>query len=596
MILEQSLLPTPRQPHLPTPRFISSRPRLHDLEPNDPLRVLLVEDNPADARLIRELLGESRSTRYVVTHVPRLDEAVRALAEKRFDAILLDLGLPDARGLEALVPVNTLAPDLPIVVLTGNDDQEIALRAVQAGAQDYLVKGDADAKLLVRAIRYALERKQHERHIRHLADHDSLTQLPHGRLLRDRLRQALALSRRHKKMAALLFVDLDLFKQVNDTLGHAAGDAVLVQAARRLERCVRETDTVARVGGDEFALVVADITDVKQVARMADKALAALEAPMRARGRRVRIDASIGISVFPQDGTDPDTLLRRADLAMYRAKREGRGRHRFYAASDGLHVPRHLALMGGLPHAIERGELLLHFQPLIDLKRGSVSAIEALLRWRHPRLGIVPPNEIVSLAEETRLIATLEAWVLQHAGEQGRKWATTFFPPWRMAVNLSRRELETGNLAAMVTTMLAETGLDPWLLELDLNAGVLADCGEPVLSAVRDVRATGVRIHLDDFGVEPLSLSRMKSLPIDGVKIDRLLVAGCVRDDRDGAIVRAAIELAHGLRLQVTAEGVESAAQLDFVRNLGCDRAQGGYFSMPVPPESLSERLGRTWH
>jgi predicted signal transduction protein with EAL and GGDEF domain len=333
-----------------------------------------------------------------------------------------------------------------------------------------------------------------------------------------------------------------------------------------------------------------------QVARLAEKIVSTLEEPMRARGSAVRISASIGISVFPQDGNDRETLLRRADLAMYRAKREGRGRHCFYAESDGLHMPRRLALMGGLRHALDYDELLLHFQPLIDLASGHVSAIEALLRWQHPRLGLVSPVEVVRIAEETRLIGPLGEWVLRHAGEHGRKWASTHFPAMRVAVNLSRREIDAGNLAAAVTNMLADTGLDPWLLELDVTARSLADIAESVLDVVRDVRATGVRIHLDDFGVDPCSLSRIAHLPIDGVKIDRSLVAGCARDRVDAAIVRAAIALAHGMDLEVTAEGVENVAQLDFLRELGCDRAQGGYFSMPVRAEDLSRRLGQRWH
>jgi predicted signal transduction protein with EAL and GGDEF domain len=353
---------------------------------------------------------------------------------------------------------------------------------------------------------------------------------------------------------------------------------------------------VARIGGDEFALVAADITDVEQAARLAEKAIAALQAPMRARGHAVRIDASIGISLFPQDGKDADTLLRRADLAMYRAKRAGRGRHCFCTRRDDLHMPRRLALMGGLPNAVDREELLLHFQPLIDLKSERVSAIEALLRWRHPRLGIIPPGEFVPLAEEAALIGPIGEWVLKNAGRQGRNWADVHFPSWRVAVNLSRREIHTGNLAAMVINMLADTGLDPWLLELDLTAGALTDGAESVLDAVRDVRATGVRIQLDDFGADPCCLAKMKHLPIDGIKIDRSLVAGCARDTGDAAVVRAVIELAHGLNWQVTAEGVEDPAQLGFLRELGCDRAQGSYFSMPASSDDLSARLGGSWH
>ena len=592
------MLPTSssdRRPPTPAQRRIG-RDTGRTVAADEPLALLLVEDNLADARLIRELLSESRSTRYALTHVARLEDAVRELGEHRFDAVLLDLGLPDALGLDAVGPVNNLAPDVPIVVLTGNEDQSLAVNAVKAGAQDYLVKGQSDARLLARAIRYAIERKQYERRIRYLADHDTLTDLPHGRLLRDRLRQAVALSRRHKRMAALLFVDLDRFKQINDTLGHAAGDAVLIQAARRLSRGMRESDTVARIGGDEFAVVAADVTDMAQVTRLAEKALSSLGKPMTVRGHSVQIAASIGISLFPQDGNDPDTLLRRADLAMYRAKREGRDRHRFFAPGDGLHTPRRLALLGGLRHAVDREELVLHFQPVIDLASGTVSANEALLRWRHPRLGTVLPEEFLPLVEESRLDGAIGAWVLRHAGDQGREWATAHVPRMRVAVNLSHREIDGGDLPAVVTTMLSETDLDPWLLELDVSAGFFADATDPVLDVLRDVRATGVRIQCDGFGVDPLSLSRLKNLPIDGVKIGRSFVAGCVRDRGDAAIVRATIALAHGMQLEATAAGVESAAQLAFLRDLGCDRAQGRYFSMPIPPEDLSGRLRGPWH
>jgi diguanylate cyclase (GGDEF)-like protein len=521
---------------------------------------------------------------------------VQALGEARFDAVLLDLNLPDAAGLDSVGHLNAVAPEVPIIVLTGTSDQELAVSAVQAGAQDFLVKGKTDAELLARSIRYALQRKSYEKHIRHLADHDTLTQLPHSRLLRDRLRQAVALSRRHKRMAALLFVDLDLFKHVNDTLGHGAGDAVLIQVARRLEQCVRESDTVARIGGDEFAIVASDVAGVDDAARLAQKTLVKLREPMRARGHAVRISASIGISVFPQDGNDPDTLLRKSDLAMYRAKRGGRGGHQFYLRSDGLEVPRRLALVGGLRHAVERDELFLHFQPLVDLRTDRVSAVEALVRWRHPRIGVVPPGELVPLAEEARVIDDVGAWVLRHAGRQAQVWATTLFPRRRVAVNLSRMQVDNGQLAAAVTHMLWETGLDPWLLELDLTAGSLADGPEDLLEQIRDVGKTGVRIHYDDFGVDPCSLRRIKTLPIDGVKIDRSLVAGCARDPGDAAVVRAVIAMAHGMALEVTAVGVEDEAQLAVLKNLECDRAQGSYFSMPLPADELASRLGKRWH
>ena len=558
----------------------------------DQTRVLLVEGNAGDARLVREMLAEAGAVRFDLIRVSRLSDALKRLKEAEFDAVLLDLNLPDARGLQAIAPVSDTAPDVPIVVLSGLWDESLAVAAVQRGAQDYLVKGQGGASLLARSIRYAIERKQSEKYISYLAYHDGLTKLPNRRLLFDRLEQALALERRNQLTLALLFLDLDHFKHINDTLGHSAGDELLKSVAARLRGCVRQSDTIARIGGDEFAMILADIDRPDDARIFAEKILSALEAPFYVAGEELFVTASVGISLFPDDAREAEALLRNADVAMYRSKRMGGNTSSFYSRSVDLRTTERLVLSSDLRRAIERGELLLHYQPLVDLDSGRTTAFEALARWQHPVLGLIPPTVFIPLAEETGLITRVGAWVLRSACLEACRWQDEGLRSIGVSVNLSSQQFNQTGLLDGVIQVLEETGMEPSLLELELTeSGIMRD-PESAITTLSGLRSLGVRIHVDDFGTGYSSLSHLKRLPIDGLKIDRSFVMDATTGPIDAGIVRAIITMAHGLKMQVTAEGVTMKNQVDFLRELRCDRAQGFYFSPPLPRPALAKMIG----
>ncbi|OGP30873.1 MAG: hypothetical protein A2038_07435 [Deltaproteobacteria bacterium GWA2_57_13] len=552
---------------------------------------MLVEGNAGDARLVREMLAEAGALPFDLMHVSRLSDALKRLKEAEFDAVLLDLNLPDARGLQAIAPVSDTAPDVPIVVLSGLWDESLAVAAVQRGAQDYLVKGQGGASLLARSIRYAIERKQSEKYISYLAYHDTLTNLPNRRLLLDRLEQALALERRNQSTLALVFLGLDDFKHINDTLGHSAGDELLKSVAARLRGCVRQSDTIARIGGDEFAMILPDIDRPDDARIFAEKILSALEAPFYVAGEELFVTASVGISLFPDDAREAEALLRNADVAMYRSKRIEGNTSSFYSRSVDSRTTERLVLSSDLRRAIERGELLVHYQPLVDLESGRTTAFEALARWQHPVLGLIPPTVFIPLAEETGLITRVGAWVLRSACLEACRWQDEGLRSIGVSVNLSSQQFNQAGLLDTVIQVLEETGMEPSLLELELTESGIMRNPESAITTLSGLRSLGVRIHVDDFGTGYSSLSHLKRLPIDGLKIDRSFVMDATRESIDAGIVRAIITMAHGLKMQVTAEGVTMKSQVDFLRELSCDRAQGFYFSPPLPRPALAKMI-----
>lgn len=556
------------------------------------MNVLLIEDNAADARLVRDQLEEVEPGGFHIAHAQRLSDGLARLRQEHFDAVLVDLGLPDGVGLEVLEPIHDLVHEIPVIVLSGRSDSSLAIQAVQSGAQDYLVKGQGDGALIARSLRYAIERKRSELRIVHLAHHDGLTDLPNRRLLMDRLRHGVARARRNGRMLAALFLDLDHFKSVNDMFGHAAGDQVLQEVATRLLGCVRESDTVARFAGDEFAVLLQDVARADDVQRVAEKIREALRAPMCVGHVDLNLSASIGVSLFPVDGDQPETLLRRADAAMYQAKQNGRDLLFFHPASGPRSAPERAALAHGLRRAIEQGELELHFQPRVDAREHRVRAVEALVRWRHPELGMLAPSLFVPLAEEMGLMAAMTEWVLRHACDAVRAWGDDH-PDHAIAVsvNLSPGDLRR-RVRAMVERTLAETGLAPGLLELELTeTGMLgADDDETTLD-LGHLRQSGVSITIDDFGTGHSSLSRLKRFPIDGLKIDRSFVRDLTVNPGDDAIVNAIITMGHGMRLRVTAEGVEQLGQHTRLCELGCDEIQGFLYGPPRPIEELESLI-----
>ncbi len=563
---------------------------------SQPINLLLIEDDPGDVDLFREMLSDSKQHLFDVKWADRLRVGLEYLGSRRVDVILLDLTLPDSQGLETFTQVYAQAASVPIVVLSGIADEMIAMKAVQQGAQDYLVKGEVDGNLLVRAIRYAIERKATAEQLRHAAMHDALTGLPNRALLMDRLESSIQRAKDSKDyLFALLFLDLDRFKVINDSLGHAVGDELLIAIASRLQACVRSTDTVARFGGDEFAILLNNIQGFDDVTRIADRVQEALNLPVDLKGQTVFTTASIGIALSGIEYNRSSDFLRNADTAMYRAKVLGRARCEVFDTSMYDEVMARWQLETELRRAIERQEFRVYYQPFVSLRSGQIAGVEALLRWQHPERGLVAPTQFIPLAEEAGLIEPIGEWVLRTACAQTSAWQKDGYAHLQVAVNISARQLlpqsSTGqdrSLTELVKEVLRETGLSPQMLELEITEGVVIH--DSSLKIVNELSAMGARISLDDFGLSS-SLDFLKQLPLNTVKIDQSFVNGMVSDSGDAAIVTAIIAMAHSLKLEVIAEGVETGEQLAFLRSKECDKMQGSLFSQPLSAEAMTKLL-----
>jgi diguanylate cyclase (GGDEF)-like protein/PAS domain S-box-containing protein len=679
--------------------------------------LLVVEDHLGDARLLREMLKEEGS-RTDVIHVESMREAEQYLSQNGVDIILLDLGLPDAQGLEAVQRAHAAAPRVPLVVLTGLDDESLAARTLQEGAQDYLIKGETDARGLLRTLRYAVERKILEealfvereraqvtlncigdavactdtlgnisflnlegehltgwscrdavgrpmgdvvriveaasRHpmgnpmdveaqpggavslsvlirrdhseipieesvapirdrggqaigavivfrdvsagramamqIAHSAQHDFLTGLPNRMLLNDRVTEAIALARRHTQKVAVLFLDLDGFKHINDSLGHTVGDKVLQSTARRLVRCVRDSDTVSRQGGDEFVVLLSEVQRSEDAAVIARKMLHAISEAHSIEQHDLYVTTSIGVSVYPHDGLDAETLITNADTAMYQAKELGPERYQFFTPAMTVRAVERQFIEEGLRQALLRDEFTLVYQPKVDLRTRRITAAEALIRWNHPARGLILPSTFISVAEDCGLIVPIGKWVLREACRQARAWKDAGLPAISMAVNVSAMEFRDENFLKGVFAILDSSGVDPELLELELTESVLmrdAGATETILTALR---ARGIQLAVDDFGTGYSSLSYLKKFTVDSLKIDQSFVRQIIAAP-DEPIVNAVINLGRSLNLRVVAEGVEEREEAEFLEALQCDEAQGNYFSHPLPPTQFGALL-----
>jgi len=688
--------------------------------------VLLVEDNPGDARLLREMLNEQGSRGTALTVVPSLSEAEKYLAAHSVDIVLLDLGLPDGQGLDVVRRTHAVAPHVPLVVLTGLDDESLAAQTLQEGAQDYLVKSQIDTygttRGLLRALRYAIERKAledalfeekeraqvtlnsigdavactdmagnltflnivaekmtgwswqeaagrpmaeifrildttnrevipnpmdmavrrdqtvhlpansilvrrdgfeipiedsvapiHDREgaaagaviifrdvsaaralavqMTHSAEHDYLTGLPNRMLLNDRISQAIALAPRHKKHVALLFLDLDGFKHINDSLGHPVGDKLLQSIAERLVECVRASDTVSRQGGDEFVVLLSEVEHSEDAAITATRMLQAVAQPHSVGERDLHVTTSIGVSVYPDDGLDAETLIKNADTAMYQAKENGRQSYQFFKPAMNVRAVERQFLEEGLRRSLERQEFALHYQPKIDLMTGAMTGAEALIRWTNPTRGSISPADFIPVAEDCGLILPIGAWVLREACGQARAWMDAGLPIKTIAVNVSAMEFRDDNFLENVFAILEKTDLDPRSLELEITESVLMKHAASAAAILQTLRERGIRVTVDDFGTGYSSLSYLRKFPVDSLKIDQSFVRQIGADGDDSTIVKAVIGMAQGLKLRVIAEGVETADEVAFLRACRCEEAQGYYFSRPVPAQQFATLL-----
>ncbi len=683
-------------------------------------RVLLIEADSSDARLIRSSIANARGGPFEVEWVSKLSDALERLRGNRIDVVFADLFLLDSRGLETFDRLSVAAPQVPIVILCGVKAEELAIHCVHRGARDYLLKGHVDSHSFSRTLQNMIERKAmedalfvekeraqvtldsigdavlctdvsgkitylnlvaenltgwsrqeaedrplaevfriidaatrescrnpmelaiqqdravglaansilirrdgveaaiedsaapiHDREGRvtgavivfhdvnaakkmtiqmsELAHNDFLTGLPNRVQLNDRIAQAIAATHRHHNKVAVLFLDLDHFKHINDSLGHAVGDLLLRSVAKRLVSCVRDSDTISRLGGDEFVVLLSEVVHSRNAALCAQKLLTMLKAPNFIGHHGFEISASIGISVYPDDGLDPETLIKTADIAMYYAKENGRNNFKFFEQEMNVRAVERQTIEADLRGALERQEFVVQYQPRIDLQKGGITGAEALIRWLHPQRGLLLPSTFVPVAEDSGLILPIGIWVRRQACLQARAWQDAGLPPLPVAVNVSLVEFRDRNFLESVRAILEETRLEPSCLELDLTESVLMQHVETTTSVLKQLKATGVQLAVDDFGTGFSSLGHLRRFPIDALKIDRSFVREITSNPDDATIVTAVISMGRSLRRRVIAEGVETREQLEFLQNKLCPEGQGYYFSRPVSPQQFAQ-------
>ncbi len=550
------------------------------------IKVLLVEDSPADAAHLMELLCGVDREDFAVTYELSVTDAVARLSNETFDAALVELSTTGGPDVPGLTDLKTQAPLLPVVLLCKPGERNIATEAMKRGAQDYVEEDDRTGELLGRSILYAIERVHAAEQLAFLAQHDPLTGLANRAAFRDRVVQALARSDRNQAPGALLLVDLDSFKAVNDTRGHDVGDLLLKHVADQLRSLMRPYDVIARLGGDEFGILLEDVSEARDAGRMAERLLESMAEPFVVGDIEVFRTASLGAVVFPFDGADAASLMRNADFAMYRAKRQGGGTAAFYTPSMGVRIHEQLALEHDLHGALAHDEFILHYQPQVSLSTDKVTGVEALVRWQHPERGLISPNAFIPAAEKSGLIGAIGEWALRTACRQRQDWVEAGLDVGRIAVNLSPRQLSGNAFVELTERTLSDVGLDPNLLELEITEALFLEHDQATIEKLGRLRRLGIRIAVDDFGTGYSCLSRLTNLPVDTLKIDRSLISNA-NEGQNAAVTRAIIALARELELGVTCEGVESEAHVSFLRQHGCDIIQGHLVSSPIPPEEI---------
>ncbi len=552
---------------------------------SEPIRILLVEDNPADARLVSEYLKGPGEERFEITSVGRLADVGDVMNRMTFNVVLLDLSLPDGNGLETVRGMMAIEPSVPIVVLTGHEDESLGLKAIQCGAQDFIPKREIEAQPLTRSILYAIQRKSTERLIQKLAHFDLLTQLPNRQLFFDRFYQLITRSNREKSSFAIFFIDLDRFKEVNDRLGHEAGDYVLKEVAKRISETIRSEDTVARFGGDEFTLLVPDVSDAASAAQVAEKVMHIFEAPIHFGNEQIHISPSIGIGIYPRDGSNAKVLLQRADIAMYAAKRGGSGQYRLYS-SFLVHQETRTDVEAQFQQAVDKDEFEVVYQPRLQLSSGTVSGAEALLRWRSPERGLLFPGDFLDLAEKHGQMEKLGRWVVTHVLKTMRLCLDSG-DSFVVSVNLSPAEVLRPGFAEEFMSLCEEYRVPPNLLELELTESQVVPNWEKIVEILGGLRRFGVRIAIDDFGSGYASLDYLIRQSFDTLKLDKRMIQNVPERLSDTQVVRSMIALCRRIGVSVVAEGVEHNSQLTYLKRIGCHEVQGFFIGKPMPIETF---------
>lgn len=568
----------------------------------DKIRILLVEDDKDDYVITRDLLSEVEGSDYFLEWVTTYESAIEMIKSNNYDVYLFDYRLGERTGLELLRETAASGNKVPVILLTGQGDKEVDMEAMNAGASDYLVKGNIDSQILERSIRYAIEHRKAKDQILHMAYYDSLTDLPNRVSFKDMVNKAINIDDYAGTLSAIMFLDLDNFKRINDTFGHTAGDALLKEVAERLTSCLRkedcvarnvkdeQSDAVARIGGDEFTILLT-VDEIQDIAKVAQRILDTLSDPFDIESTDLFVTASIGIAIHPIDGEDVESLLKNADAAMYHAKSKDKNNYKFYKKTMNEAALRRLTIENNLRRAVEDNNFSLYYQPKMEISTGRIIGMEALIRWSHPEMGEITPTEFIPLAEETGLILQVGEWVLRTACLQSKAWQQAGIAPLRVSVNMSGKQLRHQNVIGTVAAIMDDTGIDPDSLELEITESVVMESVDYTLDILDELKKLGVRLAMDDFGTGYSSFSYLKRIPMDVIKIDRSFIQDITIDPHDRTIISAIIVMAHSLEMEVVAEGVETEKQLSFLCTKKCDEMQGFLLSRPMPPDEATEFL-----
>jgi diguanylate cyclase (GGDEF)-like protein len=560
--------------------------------PTSYTRVLLVEHEPRTAILIGEMLRATWGDGLVLTHTEQLASALEDLLRHGATCVIVDLSLPGVRELECVSQIRAAAPDVPIVALADDGGEDLALSVVKAGAQDCLIKAEIEPRSLGRALRHSIERKRSEAQLAHQVLHDQLTGLPNRALFFDRLRVALDRAKRSQVALAVLFLDVDNFKEINDSLGHAAGDRFLEELAGRLKRLMRPMDTVARFGGDEFTFLVEGLETEREVVLIAERVIAAARAQVPVGDHEISVAVSLGIARVTDPNVGPEVVIREADAAMYQAKKRRGVRYQVFEPTERPGAGDRADLKEALERALERSELRVYYQPKVALNGGrTVVGLEALLRWEHPERGLLAPAEFIPLAEELRLMEPIGHYVIGEAVRVLERWRRSK-PDATVSVNLSAGQLLDPGLVSVLSETVRHAGVDPAALCVEVPEAALTQRPQEASHALARLKAVDLTVAIDDFGTAPALLSSLRRLPVDLLKVHESLLTDLGTAPIEEAIVGALVEIGHALGLLVIAEGVETESQLAGLRTCGFDGAQGFLFGRPMPENRVEVLLG----
>ncbi len=555
------------------------------------IKLLLIDDDEEEFFILKKLLAKINHTQYDLKWIADFDDGLVEILKKDCDAYLVDYQLGEKDGLKLIRSAIKSGCNLPLILLTGHGSRKVDLAAMEAGATDYLIKNELNSLLLERTIRYAIEHKESEESLVHMVRHDHLTDLANRYYFEETLNKSISIAKRENWHLALLYLDLDKFKDINDTLGHNVGDLLLIAVSKRLHRCIREADTIARFGGDEFGVILTRIRHPYNAALVAKSLIQTLKKPFILNDNEVFVGVSIGIAIYPNAGENAKDLIRHSDLAMYSAKRKGSNSYQFYTPKLQSMVEQRVSLEHKLHNALKNNEFYLCYQPQIDIVSNRIVGLEALMRWHNDEIGNVEPVNFIPMLEESGQILEVGEWILRTACQQYTEWGNNSL---RLAINISAHQVFNPSFIDQISALMKDFPPLVGHLELEITESVMIQDLEDAISKFLQLSDLGVSIAIDDFGTGYSSLMSLKKFPVRAIKIDRSFIKDINIDDDNTIIVRSTILLAHSLNLHIIAEGVETKEQLTFLEEHHCDQYQGYYFSKPVKADVITKILKKS--